>query len=230
MPRLTPSRNRIAARAFAVAACALLGAIAAKPARAVPESAPQIIYSPMPPYPAVAASHRWDVQGAFLLNFDSNGKVTQVQMSRSTGHAVLDTLAIETLKRWRFRPGAAGREWVPITFWPPMGGSAADVPFVVSAGPNFKEKFHLRFDPFPEYPLMDQAQELVGAGVFRLNFKPNGKVASVTVIHSTGYFTLDRAAERTLLRWTTVPGAFTNLSMPIRFLLGHYASAAPSRR
>jgi hypothetical protein len=34
-----------------------------------------------------------------------SGRVAEVRVSRSTGHAILDAAAVNALKQWRFKPG-----------------------------------------------------------------------------------------------------------------------------
>jgi len=51
-----------------------------------------------------------------------NGRVGQLEVQKSSGHARLDEAALITVRNWRFKPARKGREtvicWVniPITF------------------------------------------------------------------------------------------------------------------
>ncbi len=72
--------------------------------------------APRPVYPYEARRSRQTGSGRFLLHFDSNGAVTDVEIDRSTGSAVLDQISESTFRRWRCQPGACRAIYVPVTF------------------------------------------------------------------------------------------------------------------
>jgi TonB family protein len=75
------------------------------------------IYAPRPPYPYEARRQRSTGSGLVLLRIDvSTGSVTEARMVQSTGSAVLDNSAVNTLGRWRFKPGTMTNVQVPITY------------------------------------------------------------------------------------------------------------------
>jgi protein TonB len=43
---------------------------------------------------------------------DENGKVDDLMLFKSSGHAILDKAAISSVKKWLFEPGTIGRKKV----------------------------------------------------------------------------------------------------------------------
>jgi TonB family protein len=86
------------------------------------------IYAPQPKYPAKAREHHIGGSGYFVIRIDrATGQVATVQVRRSTGNKLLDSSAVETLRRWRFKGGGAlptrhepnySKILVPVTFSP----------------------------------------------------------------------------------------------------------------
>jgi TonB family protein len=57
-------------------------------------------------------------------------------------------------------------------------------------------------------------------GIFRLTLDlKTGAVTRVTIVKSTGFLTLDRAAMAAFRRWRWKPGKWKEIDMPIRFSL-----------
>ncbi len=81
-----------------------------------PTPKPRLVYAPAPSFPPEAYSRPGWRSGRFLLNFNTRGNVTKIQIIQSTGNVLFDRAASDTLRQWRSAPG---REWVatvPITF------------------------------------------------------------------------------------------------------------------
>jgi TonB family protein len=75
------------------------------------------LYAPRPSYPYEARRSRVTGSGVAELNVNlQSGDVINARMLQSTGSRILDNATIETLRRWRFKPGVAERISVPITF------------------------------------------------------------------------------------------------------------------
>jgi periplasmic protein TonB len=78
--------------------------------------------NPKPPYPL--AARRRGLQGRVLIaaHVRTDGSCTEVRVRQSSGHALLDDSARDTVQRWRFLPARRGTTpvdaWVevPITF------------------------------------------------------------------------------------------------------------------
>ena len=73
--------------------------------------------APPQEYPYEARRQRMVGSGVARLTIDMTaGRVTDVQMVRSTGSAVLDNATLSGLRRWRFKLGEGPVIDVPITF------------------------------------------------------------------------------------------------------------------
>jgi protein TonB len=80
------------------------------------------LHNPKPDYPALA--YRLKIQGEVILRVEvlENGLSGAVDLVRSSGHAMLDRAALDTVKNWKFKPaqrqGVAVRQLVeiPISF------------------------------------------------------------------------------------------------------------------
>jgi len=72
------------------------------------------------PYPKFPFSVRWEYpsgKGVFQLQIDRrNGLVTSVKILRTMGDNRLDKAAVETLRKWRFKPQTLSELVVPIEF------------------------------------------------------------------------------------------------------------------
>ncbi|MFO1190256.1 MAG: energy transducer TonB [Alphaproteobacteria bacterium] len=69
--------------------------------------------NPRPTYPLAA---RYDgVEGRVMLRVrvDADGLVSGIDIASTSGHAILDRAAVETVSRWRFEPARAGGVRVP---------------------------------------------------------------------------------------------------------------------
>lgn len=77
--------------------------------------------NPKPPYPVSA--RRNGAQGRVVLSVQvsASGASNEVLLKRSSGHAVLDAAALQTVRRWRFVPAHRGA--TPVDSW-------VDVPII----------------------------------------------------------------------------------------------------
>ena len=84
--------------------------------------------------------------------------------------------------------------------------------------------------PTPEFPSEARRRHLSGTGVFEVQVGwETGKVSSVTVLSSTGYPILDRAAAKTLKLWTFRPHTVSAVKLPITFRLTKKSSAGEEK-
>ncbi len=78
--------------------------------------------NPKPPYPFAARRHGMEGKVVLRARVLEDGQCAEVKLMTSSGHDMLDSSALETVKRWRFVPasrgGAAVASWVevPINF------------------------------------------------------------------------------------------------------------------
>jgi protein TonB len=78
--------------------------------------------NPKPPYPL--AARRLGLEGRVLLaaRVTADGACAEVRLKQSSGHALLDASALESVRRWRFLPARHGdspvESWVevPVSF------------------------------------------------------------------------------------------------------------------
>lgn len=75
-----------------------------------------LVSAPRPTYPYEARRSKQTGSGKFLLHFDSGGSVTDVEITQSTGSAILDQTSASTFRRWRCKPGVYSKIYVPITY------------------------------------------------------------------------------------------------------------------
>ncbi len=87
-------------------------------ARVVLRATPLYRVNPPPRYPRLA--RRRGLEGAVLLEVlvDVSGRVADIRIASSSGHAILDRAALEAVRRWRFTPGMVGGKrrqmWVTV--------------------------------------------------------------------------------------------------------------------
>ncbi|VEN74602.1 hypothetical protein EPICR_40187 [Candidatus Desulfarcum epimagneticum] len=61
-----------------------------------------------PAYPALARKRGWEGRAILDILVDARGRVKDIRIHLSSGHAVLDRAAVRALKKWIFAPGARG--------------------------------------------------------------------------------------------------------------------------
>lgn len=76
---------------------------------------PGYLRNPAPEYPELAAERGWE--GTVILNVHvlGNGKPSSVEVKTSSGRNVLDSAAVQTVRRWSFVPAKQGD--TPIDSW-----------------------------------------------------------------------------------------------------------------
>jgi TonB family protein len=66
----------------------------------------------LPTYPPLARLRGYQGVAVLLVEVLADGRVGQVEISRSTGHEILDRTALDTVRSWKFEPGR--REGRPV--------------------------------------------------------------------------------------------------------------------
>jgi TonB family protein len=94
----------------------LLWLVASAPALPGEVAGKRAIFAPRPKYPYEARAHHVTGAGLCILHVRFDGTVRDVEMVRSTGHAILDDAALEAFRRWQFEPGAPPKVKVPFRF------------------------------------------------------------------------------------------------------------------
>ena len=71
-----------------------------------------VLRSVHPIYPRIAKKSGWEGTVLVRVTVEKNGRASKVDVSRSSGHKVLDDAAVKAIKRWAFRPARDGN--IPI--------------------------------------------------------------------------------------------------------------------
>ena len=186
---------------------------------------PAMIYKPTIYYPTEARRARISGRGIVVLAVDSEtGKVTDVWMEKSTGHAVLDRETIRAFREARFSKGTYSRIRIPIAFSLWGGGSQPFYAYDVKSKnmdevlARFLGKGTVLKGPIPEYPQFPAWTSKSGKGVYELHADKDGKVDAVKILKSSGDATFDRVAVKTLGKWRLRRGPLA-LELPLSFTL-----------
>jgi TonB family protein len=71
------------------------------------QAAKSLQYGPKPDYPLEARALHLTGSGIFVIRVHvKTGRVAEVRVARSTGHAMLDSAGVRAFSQWRFKPGA----------------------------------------------------------------------------------------------------------------------------
>ena len=69
-----------------------------------------------PPYPKSALKKKWEGRVEIMYYVNPAGFVEKIQLSKSSGHSVLDNSALRALARYRYHPGQEGWVTHPVEF------------------------------------------------------------------------------------------------------------------
>jgi protein TonB len=92
------------------------------PAAPLRQALPLYLKNPSPEYPHAARRRGYEGTVMMEVFVDREGKVRDLRLVQSSGHAMLDRAAMRAVKGWRFEPAKQGEEkvdmWVkvPLTF------------------------------------------------------------------------------------------------------------------
>jgi len=154
--------------------------------------------------------------GIAVVDVDTEtGKVTHVQIERSSGSRRYDVAVIDALEHKQFSP---------------HGAKQVRIPFSINAAGVFTQKDVEQYlshhgiaanaviaAPPPHYPLSAIWSIAAGRGRYELSVASTGQVASVKIIQSTGVGRLDTAAINALRSWRFRPGAVKTIIIPMNF-------------
>jgi periplasmic protein TonB len=106
-----PRQNRPPTKVAPIKAPAAPGMMSMSNAKALAISKPQ------PPYPYEARAKKITGSGVCVVTVDpASGSVTDATMATSIGNNLLDQSALNTFRRWKFKPGSVTKVKIPITF------------------------------------------------------------------------------------------------------------------
>ena len=193
----------------------------------------QMIHAPYPKYPESAREASAEGKGVFDVHVRPDGTVSAVTIVRTGGHQDLDNAAVNTLKKWRFRPRV---KWppvrVPITF--ELRGDSTDWPEMSGIGPHGEalsntqvRKSILATSPI-HYPKLSRRLRSRGTGLYEMRVNPStGKVDEVAILKSTGARILDIECMRALGHWRFKPGTVRSARLSVGFKLSWRATTPP---
>jgi len=75
---------------------------------------PRYAENPSPIYPPEARKKGYEGEVLLKVEVLADGRVGQIELKRSCGHAVLDSSALTAVKQWRFIPAKKGQNPVPL--------------------------------------------------------------------------------------------------------------------
>lgn len=74
------------------------------------KSPPRFEHNPPPRYPDLAWQRRWEGVTLLRVFVDAAGRVSKVEVARTSGHELLDAAAVRAVKTWRGQPARRGGE------------------------------------------------------------------------------------------------------------------------
>jgi len=77
------------------------------------------------------------------------------------------------------------------------------------------------YAPPPQLPDIARAKRMAGSGLYLSHVRPDGSVARVDVLRSTGHLELDSAVVSAFLKWRFKPGTMSEIRTPVNFT-GNY--------
>ena len=189
-----------------------------------------VLRAPHPVYPYAARKDGLEGSGVFELTARSDGIVTDVATVRSTGHAILDRTALQTLKTWQFRPlPEISHIRVPIRFVMNRAGRGDTNAFGVGIRGEALSASQLKdatvSAPRIHYPKLSRKLRSQGSGSFEIRIDPaTGKVNEVVILKSTGARILDIECLRALRQWRFKPGRVRVVRQDVTFRLSWRAT------
>ena len=125
VPQAPQVRQEPAAREESVAAPAPVAAAAQSSAPAAapvipPRSDASHLNNPPPAYPVL--SRRLSEQGRVLVDVYilPDGRVGEIKLRQSSGYPLLDSAALDAVRRWRYVPARRGNDAIPFWYIQPM--------------------------------------------------------------------------------------------------------------
>lgn len=102
--------------------------VAKRPVKAAEPSTPRAIVkakpiyhkNPKPTYPPIAKRRNWQGTTILLVDVSKQGEVKQISIEKSSGYKMLDKAALNSVKRWHFRPGTENGRAVPMEVLVPV--------------------------------------------------------------------------------------------------------------
>ncbi len=107
-----------------------------------------------PLYPLIAKKSGWEGTVLIRVAVEKNGRASKVDVSRSSGHKVLDDAAVKAVKRWSFRPARDGNIPIRSVVVIPIGFSLSSQRTASSDAPPSEVQ-----DKYERYPYRSRSYE-----------------------------------------------------------------------
>lgn len=194
--------------------CASAVSVLAKGQKAVPASyaavSCEIVAHPFPDYPPEARAAHLKGDGEYLVYFDpKTGRSQKVAVVKSAGSSILDRAALNSLQRWKAKPGTIDKVLVPVTF-----------AFFARQDDRTMGQINrdILYAPYPRFPEAYKFDFASAQGVFKLQIdEETGHVKSVQVLEGMGEDRLDIFASRTLRYWRFRPNTAREFVVRVGF-------------
>src|SRR5262249_28056742 len=79
------------------------------------QNGPAYLRNPRPPYPRVARTRGWEGTTILRVEVLTDGTGGQVEVTRTSGYSVLDSVSVSTVRTWRFAPARLDNQ--PVVSW-----------------------------------------------------------------------------------------------------------------
>ena len=161
-----------------------------------------ILHEVRPKYPYIARLKGHDGYGRYRLSIDrETGRVTSVEVVKTSTHKELDDCAVKAFQQWRFRPGTVEAVIVPANF--------------IYDKQKISEARRLAvYAPDPPQPMTWHH----GTGTFRFLVDYNtGKVTDVQIIKSTGRPSFDQDVLKAYRQWRFLPRTVRSIDVTVGF-------------
>jgi TonB family protein len=179
----------------------------------------QAVFTPTPEFFRSLLDNAYYV---FLLSVDSKtGSVTNVQVKESTGGDYYRFKILESLRRWRFKPGAPAL--IQVSFgmervWTGDPDHQRHTKAVNDLLEPFLGKQAVRSGALPDYPTKPPWPNKRGTAVFELHVAKSGAVTKVNLKRASGDEAFDQNAAAVLARWYFRKGPVV-VELPLSFVL-----------
>ena len=119
-----------------------------------------VLRSVHPIYPRIAKKSGWEGTVLVRVTVEANGRASKVDVSRSSGHKVLDDAAVKAIKRWSFRPARDGNIPIRSVVVIPIGFSLSSQRTASSDAPPSEVQ-----DKYERYPYRSRSYEAARAAI-----------------------------------------------------------------
>lgn len=186
--------------------------------------------APKPKFPSAALKKGSEGSVKLRVVLNSDGRVKESKVTKSSGDPVLDQAAQNAVLRWKMKPSAIkgldltkGRE--TIVEFKQEALLAAVYPDRKAYWASWEKTDNWMYAPFPSYPLDERRLHHTGKVILFGRIDGDGRVSSVKVLQSSGHGVLDQCAVDAVRLWRAHKRfAGQEFKVPVDFVIGgrHY--------